>query len=640
MRVLQQWAFPLACALLSGTVCAGWASFDRRYLACVMLLAGAAALLAQWTAERRWHAAVRPGAAVSMLLLALLHGLAALFLPALAYSLAGLELLIALACFLSLWMFLPPKASGSQLLGALVLWAGMTYFLIAAAQALLLQEGAFGPDSYSYYLLSRSFPHRFGLVGTVRQYVVPGDYSMSFPYLYPLVCFLFQKVTGLSIYAGAAANLLVALFTVLVLVDVSLRCCGRAWPGQIAAALLLSCTEYQQEVNGARAIPLAVLLSLLIWCALARLFAEGDRRQALAAGALAGLLAVTRFDGLALLAFAGLAVLLCRGGRWRGLLGYAAAAAVPMAPWAVYSARHFGVLWATDNAGTAFRVETVIPTAVFLPGESVKTLFNAPGEWFGALRQKIGGVVYGLLACSPPATVLLIGTFLALGAVLLMRRRSLGGRERRTLLALGAVLFFYACKTGVYALVGYGDHRYHVETVCVTAAAVFIALEAVGMPAERPRRWAVGCMALCAAAVLATTTNARDLAFRVAYRGGSMPLAQACQPPQWVEEMKQALLERQVSPDAGVLMLTIGSGDYEFGGCCPDWKVYVQPANPTWERLEYMLDEYVPAKAIVLESGWMDDEGIEEKLDERYPARKFTVDGREYVLYELGQTPA
>ena len=64
----------------------------------------------------------------------------------------------------------------------------------------------------------------------------------------------------------------------------------------------------------------------------------------------------------------------------------------------MYSARHFGVLWATDNAGTAFRVETVIPTAVFLPGESVKTLFNAPGEWFGALRQKIGGVVYGLLA--------------------------------------------------------------------------------------------------------------------------------------------------------------------------------------------------------------------------------------------------
>lgn len=571
-----------------------------------------------------------------MLALALIYAAGAFLAPSLFYSLAGLELLIAAVILLTWCSFSPPKTDGLQLMGNLLLCAGTVYFLFAWLQCLLRTESAFSPDSFSYYLLSQSFSEQFGLVGTIRQYAVPSDYNMSFPYFYPFACFLLQKVTGLSMHAGAVANLVFAGLTVFVLMDISLHYCGRAWPGQTVAAFLLSCTEYQIEVNSARAIPLALLLSLLVWHAIANLFSDGNKKAALLAGVAAGALTVTRFDGLALLVFGGLMIVLCRKGRGRALLGYVAAAAVPMLPWAVYSMRHFGVLWATDNAGTAFRVETVIPTAVFLPGETVQTLFNAPGEWFEALWQKISRVVDGLLACSPSLTVLGAGACIGLAVVVFKRRRELTAVEKRMLWALGALVVFYGAKTGVYALVGYGDYRYHIETMCVVTVWTLIVLVAVGKPAERIIRRGAGCLALCAAALIAMETNARDVAFRVAFRGESRPLEQAWHTPQRIEGLKQELLKRQVDPAAGILMLTIGAADYEFGGCCPDWKVYVQPANPTWERLEYMLDEYVAAEAILLESGWAADEGIEAELDKRYPFQEFTVEEKEYVLYELG----
>ncbi len=635
MRALRLSAFPLACILLCATVCRGWGAFDRRFLPGTILLMGACALIMQQIAVRRWKVTVRPWAAVSLLVFALIYTAGALLAPELFYSMGALELLIAAGCFLVLCLFWPERTDGLQLLGGVIFWAGMVYFLSASMQWLQRADSTFAPDGLFCYLLSKSFPDQFGLVGTVRQYVIPSDYGMSFPYFYPLASFLLRLVTGLEIYAGVLVNLMAAILTAFVMVDISLRYSGRAWPGQVVSALLLSCVQYQLEVNSAQSIPLALLLSLLTWSALARLYAGLGRMAAPVAGLMAGALAVTRFDGMALLAFGALVALLCRGRRLRALCGYGAAALIPMTPWAVYSMHRFGTLWATDNAGTAFRVETVIPTAVFVPGEDVLTLFNAPGAWFDALWHKAGRVLYGLLTCSFPLDVLLIGALAGLAAMAFKKRQILSAAQKKQLWMVGALVFFYTAKTGVYVLVGYGDYRYHIETLCVVAVGVLTAFASLAGPMGHAVRWGAGCLAVCAVLLLARETSARDVAFRAIFRSNMMPLTQAACAPQRITELERELINRQVDPSGGLLALTVGPLDYELGGYCPNWKVYVQPANPTWERIEYMLEEYMDVKAILLQPGWVEDEEIQKELDRRYPAQNFTADGREYVLYEL-----
>lgn len=635
MHTFKKSAFPLACVLLSGVICRGWGTFNAHYLPGVMLLAGGCALLLQQVAVHRWKVYIHGWAATGLLALTIVYMLGAVGMPDVFYGTAALELLVALGCFFAICMFQPPQIKIRQILGGGILWLGMSCFLAVSIQCLQQPDKFFSPDSLFCYLLSKSFSDEFGLVGTVRQYVVPSDYGMSFPYFYPLVVFLVRQITGLEIYAGVLVNLIAAVLTVFALIDLSLQYSNEAWPGQIVSAFMLGCTYYQQEVNGARSIPLALLLALLVWIALTRLFFGTGRWAAALGGLAAGALAVTRFDGVALLVFGGVLILLFAEQRLRAIAAYGIAALLPIIPWSAYSLHHFDTLWATDNAGTALRVETVIPTAVFLPDEEVLTLYNAPGAWFAALWDKFYRVLHGLFTCSLPLATAFGILLVFLAVILLKRRRNLAATEKKLLWMIGLMALFYVAKTGAYVLVGYGDQRYHVETLCMLNIGALTALAILDKTLHRTLQKGVESVALGVAAASLVMSNIGGVVNQAVQQGNMTYLLQEWHAPGPIAALVQELTTRQVEPDDGILVLTNGSTGYEIGGYYPEWKVYVKPANPTWERIEYMQQEYMDVKFILLQSGWMEEEGMEDELNSRYSSQRFTVNEREYVLYAL-----
>lgn len=375
--------------------------------------------------------------------------------------------------FFALWFallyiaFVRPRYSGVWHLSAIL-------FMLAFYSVLawvLYDYGYFSPDSYSYYEISK---HLFSgspfEINTVRQYGVFTQYGISFPYLYPLLVALMNLCGGFGIYSGVVVNVALCAATLVVLWRLSVRLAGVPVVGAVAAVLLVINQQYLNELMAARAIVLGILCTLLVLYHLLRL-PKAPLPTLFLAGLFAGAGCVARFDGLAVAAIGFLAVVVFqKEGKVKGGLCYLAGMLLPMLPWMLYSLVVFGKPWMSDNTGNLFAVQPANPQTYVGQAVVVPTLWNNQALWLRTLvTEKIPGVGMALANAFQQAGGLWFLLFGAAGLVTVSGKKPVqvnpGNREQWLPMATGAVAVACLAKTAALVLVGYGDLRYHAETI-------------------------------------------------------------------------------------------------------------------------------------------------------------------------------
>lgn len=519
------------------------------------------------------------------------------------YTLKGIGIILALLLLVVMINAAACKKSGPEelVLGAL-LTVGIFYITVATFENL----GTFTPDSFSYYEIAQSFGNDFGKINTIRQYVKISEYNLSFPYFYPLLLFVVDKITQLGHYSGVLLNLLMCYITVAVLLWASKKYFGSRWAGAICGIILLFNPYYLDEVSAARSIPVAILCAIVTFLLLLQqyLFPNSCRMCLFWAGVTAGISAVTRFDNLALVLYClMLTALIERKKLLSGSIKYGIGMLIPTIPWAAYSLKYFKSVWISDNMGTLFLVDTVNPSYVQVPGDTQKTLFNAPKEWFFALLNKISMVWTQFLNTSFSGKYVIIGALIIIAALLLARRKLFIKDEKNAkILAAGlAVFVYYGLKTFEYMLVGYGDRRYHVETWVVCA--FFLTGILVKLIQTISTKSVKGIVWIALGLLVAGTVQ--DASWKFTNINNHV-LRQVDVVPTWAQNIEEALESAGVNSQDGLLVLERVS--YDFGGWS-GWKVYAVPSVMTAETVSYML-----------ESGLVDAEYIlipQEKTEEQ-----------------------
>ena len=612
-----------------------------------ILLAALGGLLLCLAASRLWGA-LPPFAPLEWGLLCLpgvgLAG-AVLYLRTLPGAMLSLFFL-STAVLLLLLLGRHKRLSGAGLLTGLAL----CWFCCCCAMSNL----CFSPDSYSYYEMSKTIFSDFGRVNTIRQYIVPTDYGISFPYLYPLLLAVVDRLSGVGMYSGVLLNVYVSLLSALLLPPVSRRLCKRSWPGAAAAIALLTTRQYLGEVLSGRAIPAAVLCVVLLLLVLARPGGLSRRTYALA-GFLAGASMAMRFDNMTVVAFLGFCVLVFSGKkRWSNTLCCAVGALVPLLPWIAYSMIHFGTPWISDNGGTMTMVEIFSPQRFYLPDEEVLTLFNAPQIWLEAVVQRSGSILVLLLLTFVSTQVLFPALITAAGtAAGLIRGRRASGLSLRQRLIPVLLVIFYLLKTAAYCLVGYETARYHAET----AVMILLALGCLAAPYVS-RRLALACTALylvlalwagflystplsqtvsplCRhpdyARVLSMGFQAQDADWQALWqRVSTQPLLteETAHMPAWAAQL-HAMVGQE---DARVFFISPLGDPYAYGAYTGQ-TTFSTLANATTERIFYLIDHDIRPTHVVISEG--DSFPWAELLEERYGLTYVGQAGGN-LLYRLG----
>jgi hypothetical protein len=298
-----------------------------------------------------------------------------------------------------------------------------------------------------------------------------------------------------------------------------------------------------------------------------------------------------------------------------------AGAVLTSGPWIIYSIVHFGMVWISDNSGTAFLVTTAAPTRIVMPGDGTQTLFNAPREWMFALVTKTITVIKAMGMCSPMADICILICIIWIVSAIRQKRIN-----RNVMMILITAIVFYIGKTAMFILVGYGDRRYHIETTIFMAFIFMMVVENLGIGIKAPKF--IGTITLIE--LLLTVFSFRHAGYGIFSNGYSDVLSKIEEEPEWVTELNEELCEAIRDKSSGILSL--GFDAYTFGGCT-DWKVYVAPKTDQWDKIEYAIDYYMDTKYVVISKKYSNSEVVRQ-LSERY--KKINL--REYYLFDLEAT--
>ena len=482
-------------------------------------------------------------------------------------------------------------------------------------------SGTFTPDSYAYYEIAQTIGKDFGKIETIRQYTIKSDYNCSFPYFYPLCIFVIDKLTALGRYSGILLNFYIMLFTGVLFIGTSKKMTSKTWCGGMAFFLLATTNSYLEELCAGRAIPLALFLGVCAFCLLAEAyyFKKEQWFIFIVIGLLNGMLITTRFDGLVMMLYCGLLVLLCGKNRIKKVAAYGAGVLVMALPWAVYSVKHFGKIWISDNGGTPFLVHTTVPTRVNLPGNEALTLFNAPEEWFQALLQKMNTIFISVRDCSWLADVVIIVSFILIIIALCKRKVS-----QNSLIVLCVSVVFYLGKTAMYILVGYKDIRYHVETVVVIA---FIFMMICAKNEFKIGKKIIIVTVVCVELLLAVFSF-KDEATLILENRAMSALDRVETAPDWIVSINEDLNNVIKDKDSEILYLKYG---YTFAGWT-DWKIYVDPEPSELSTIQYAMENYMDVEYVFIPTSYPKEEVID-YFKALYPSTMI----QNYILFEVGE---
>lgn len=554
---------------------------------------------------------------VILLILSLVYLICQFINKELFGSIIFLSSISGLALFVLMWAILPNIKNYTDKIAVMLSAVGLLIALVYIWQ----NAGVFTPDSYSYYEIAQTIGKDFGKIGTIRQYIIKTDYNISFPYFYPLCIFIIDKITKLGRYSGVLFNFYIMLFTCILFLHISKKVVNKLWCGEIAIFLLTATPKYLGEVSAARSIPLAIFLSTVAFCLLADVYFKKKSNGFifLLEGIVVGLLISTRFDGLVMAVYCALLVILCNGKRIQHLLLYVVGLGTSACPWIIYSLIHFGKIWVSDNSGTAFLVSPSIPTRITIPGDGTLTLFNAPIEWMHSLVGKTIINILSLGACSLMADIcILVCLVMIISAI---RKKLI---NKNSIIALVVVAVFYAGKTAMFILVGYGDGRYHVESVVLAAFVLMMICEYLGLRINKKRLLVL----ITGIEIVLTLFTFRNVGYNLFTSGLKNNLVNIEVEPKWVSELNDELSENINDKTSGILFLSDG---YTFGGWT-DWKVYATPASSEWRKIEYAMKNYMDVEYIVISKKYTNNEVLMQ-LNNLYSKTNLS----KYYLYKLGE---
>lgn len=445
-----------------------------------------------------------------------------------------------------------------------------------------------------------------------------------------------DKATGLGVYAGCLLNLIIIGFTSHVIIKISREFSGKCWPGMLAIILLLTNSNYLDEVTSARSIPAAMLCMLWIVYFCMKIWMSEEKRyhDSLLVGILSGIVPVLRFDGLAWFCFGFFVIMLCHNkGRIKSAMVYVLGGLICMLPWILYSYLKFGKIWCSDNNSTLFLVEAMVPNRVVLENSLIETLFSAPLAWIKALIHKCFRIFYSLLRCSLGADLIL-----AAGIWELIRdlegAKELWDRQKKKILFFGIFFVYYVAKTGMYVLVGYGDPRYHIETVVI----VILLLLSILSERFNNRQWkklnfAKGTILILILCTAILANRGAVISFFIGAK--SFPLQKVGLVPENVKVMEDSLNGLNISNEVDIMPM---NDAFTFGGWS-ERHVLVPPANLSADTVRYVIDTYGRDTVYVMikkedeEYVWSD--ALNEVADYLTVSVKNQYDTGEYEIYEI-----
>lgn len=342
--------------------------------------------------------------------------------------------------------------------------------LLAALLWQVLTAPPYSPDSWALWELSQTVGGDFYRFTHWRSYASDLPYSASFPPLTPVLIALADGVLG----TGPRTGLLLAFaaFAGVALISESIgrRVTGAPWLGLGAAlVLLLGPNMLLIEMQAGRTIPLQLLLYALVLRGLVR-GASINLAQAAAIGLIAGIAVLNRFDALLLPLPVALAIGWLTRSPAKGLAALAAAL-VAVSPWVAYSLTHFGTLFATDNAGTAFALDPRAYVTDWWPTPQ-PSLANDPAAWAGKVAANLGRLAHVAAGLAASPLGLVAAAFLAFPAALAWLCRE-EPRPRAPFGVLAEFAVLMALMLAPQVLTGYIEQRY-------LSAAVWAALLAAG----------------------------------------------------------------------------------------------------------------------------------------------------------------
>jgi len=374
----------------------------------------------------------------------------------------------------------------------------VVYLIIAFMTNIIRLGSPYTPDSYSYYEISQTIFSNFGSINTIRQYIYFTELGISFPYLFPAMIAIVNILTGFSIYSGNFINIIAALISVYLLIKISKKLTRSTYAGLAASALLLFNTEFLDELATARAVPLSVLFVLLMMDvvvhskALAMIPQRTRRaknrfekfmwkkcieRDLFFMGLFGGAGMVVRFDFIAISGLVGVFLVVffvMKKNVFKTIPFYIFGLLVFTLPWIIYSMWNFQTFWISDNSGTMFLINPTNPQRAFLPGEEIPSLFTDSAAWLDSRAVMFVNRFWDFfyMMSRPVELTVLLGIIML--CIISLRMGKINQRETKGLkvLAICVVIIYFAKSVAIF-LVGYGDLRYHAETIIIV---LFVAL--------------------------------------------------------------------------------------------------------------------------------------------------------------------
>ncbi|MFC1549269.1 hypothetical protein ACFL4R_00125 [Nitrospirota bacterium] len=305
-------------------------------------------------------------------------------------------------------------------------------YLLPLAVAIIHSIGTlngptFGPDSWSYFELSKSVFNDFYKVNTWRQYQVPGEYGISFPPLWPTTLAVFNQISDFGIYSGYLLNILLTagIFWALCMLS---RAVFKSYAyGPLMFSGLVLNFSYMNEIRSARSLPLALLLIVLM---LYFYFKEQhvSLRSVKAIGILAGLEALTRFDFLLAGAMFGFVLIyMSPRERIRVCYNYYLSYLLALSPWIIYSLYRFKKPFISDNTRTVLASTKTHVTYYFT--EPLPTIFDEPGRWIVKTYENIFIVLWNIADRALVKNPLLIILILAVAILFAVYYRNISNKE-------------------------------------------------------------------------------------------------------------------------------------------------------------------------------------------------------------------
>lgn len=368
-------------------------------------------------------------------------------------------------------------------------------FKILGLFLLNFQQPIFSNDSWAYLDISKSIFHDFYHVNLIRQFEFQSEYGISFPLLWPLLISLVNRLFNIGIYAGYGLIFLILILTGATLIQLSQILTKSKLSAAWLFVMLLSNSDYVNELLGARNIILSIWLTTLILVVFLRSRLSKFKVASLAV--LAGLLTLNRFDGL-------LPGLVLGGACWfnlesgkfptrlskvKMLILYYSCFFLIISPWIIYSLSHFSRFFVSDNQRTILLAVNNFTIDYFPDPSHLPSVFNQPLRWL-SYRVIYTGLI-SLITFSKwiyenifiQQLLLLVGLSYFVWLVIKnhVKRLALNSDQLQTLKNILKLAPIFTVQLLLISMTGFLDMRYALPMLlyvsCVSLELLFLLLE-------------------------------------------------------------------------------------------------------------------------------------------------------------------